>query len=152
MAFGKKKDKHKRFSTSVAAARTSDAALNAIRQDQAEEDQQDAIVRSNVYKMIDQGTGTIVDLWAPPRMKILSDYIELGDEALTICTVSNWPTQLQYGWLNRLLEDPSLADVKIDVSMHIHPLVHEGQEGLRSVKQAGGNVPWQEGDGCDTRV
>ena len=64
MAFGKKKDKHKRISTSVAAARTSDAALNAIRQDQAEEDQQDAIVRSNVYKMIDQGTCTIVDLWA----------------------------------------------------------------------------------------
>lgn len=126
VAFGRKnKGKGKRFSTSVAAARTSDAALNAIRQDQAEEDQQDAIVRSNVYKMIDQGTGTIVDLWAPPRMKILSDYIELGDEALTICTVSNWPTQLQYGWLNRLLEDPSIADVKIDVSMHIHPIRKE---------------------------
>lgn len=125
MAFGKKNRRGQRFSTSVSAARTSDAALAAIRQDQEAEDQQDAIVRSNVYKMIDQGSGTIVDLWAPPRMKILSDYIELGDEALTICTVSNWPTQLTYGWLNSLLEDPSLADVKIDVSMHIHPIRKE---------------------------
>jgi hypothetical protein len=125
MAFGKKKKQGPRFSSSVAAARTTDAALAAIQQSQDEEDKQEGVVRSNVYKMIDQGTGTIVDLWAPPRMKILSDYIELGDEALTICTVSNWPTKLSYGWLNSLLEDPSLSDVKIDVSMHIHPIRKE---------------------------
>lgn len=124
MAFGKKKQKPK-FSSSAAMARNNAELLEAVKQIQDEDEAEDAGVRSNIFKMIDQGTGTIVDLWAPPRMKIQSDYIEMGDEALTICTVSNWPTNLTYGWLNELLEDSDLADVKIDVSMHIHPIRKE---------------------------
>lgn len=128
MADKKRKKRRNGKSTitaSASAARTSSAALNAIRAEQSEKEDEASLVRNNVYKMIDQGTGTIVDLWAPPRMKILSDYIELGEETLAICTVSNWPTRLSYGWLNNLLEDPDLADVKIDVSMHIHPIRKE---------------------------
>lgn len=124
MAFGRKR-KGQKYTASVAAARTGDAALDAMIRDQNASDERETAIRSDVFKMIDQGTGTIVDLWAPPRMKILSDYIELGNEALAICTISNWPTRLSYGWLNQLLEDPSLSDVKIDVSMHIHPIRKE---------------------------
>lgn len=101
------------------------AALRAMQEDSRAEDADEKRIRSNVFKMIDQGTGTIEDLWAPPRMKLLSDYIELGDEALGVCTVSNWPTELSYGWLNQLLEDSSLTDVKIDASIHIHPVRKE---------------------------
>lgn len=119
----KRRNKKKATFTNVASmAKTQEAALAAMQEEHASEDEEDKRISQNVFKMIDQGTGTIEDLWAPPRMKIMSDYIELGDEALSICTVSNWPTSLSYGWLNMLLEDPSLAKIKIDVSMHIHPV------------------------------
>ena len=101
------------------------AALDAMMEEAQSQDETDYKIKSDIFKMIDQGRGSITDLWAPPRMKIQYDNIEMGDEALAIFTVSNWPESLAYGWLNDLLDDPALADVKMDVSMHIHPVRKE---------------------------
>lgn len=109
--------------TSVASLTNSDeAALQAMAEQRNRTDNEDTRIRRDIFKMIDQGVGSVTDLWAPPRMKILYDNIEMGDESLAVFTVSNWPEQLSYGWLNRILDDPSLADIKMDVSMHIHPI------------------------------
>lgn len=98
------------------------SALEAMRAEHERDDAEQQRIRKDIFKMIDQGVGSITDLWAPPRMKIKYDSIEMGDESLAIFTVSNWPTELSYGWLNRILDDANLTDVKMDVSMHIHPI------------------------------
>lgn len=102
-----------------------DAALRAIREANESDDAENLKIKSDIFRMIEQGTGTIEDLWAPPHMRIYSDYIDMNGEVLAICTISNWPDSLTYGWLNSLLEDETLSDVKIDVSMHIHPVRKE---------------------------
>lgn len=120
MAFGNKK---KRGLSRVASlAPDSASALEAMQMEREKDDEDLRHLRKDIFKMIDQGVGSITDLWAPPRMKIKYDSIELGDESLAIFTVSNWPTDLSYGWLNRIIDDPNLTDVKMDVSMHIHPI------------------------------
>lgn len=113
------------YKKATSMAHDNRAALNAMRANEEQASAEYERIRRDVYKMIDQGTGRIEDLWAPPRMKILNDYIELGEETLAVCTVSNWPSELTYGWLNALLEDPELAHVKIDASVHIHPIRKE---------------------------
>ena len=119
MAFGRKKN----GLTKVAARSTDpEAALEAMQAESEREDNDRIKIHKDIFKMIDQGVGSVTDLWAPPRMKIQYDNIEMGDEALAIFTVSNWPTDLSYGWLNRILDDSSLTDVKMDISMHIHPV------------------------------
>ena len=117
MAFGRKKN-----GLTKVAARSADpeAALDAMQAESEREDNDRIKIHKDIFKMIDQGVGSVTDLWAPPRMKIQYDNIEMGDEALAIFTVSNWPTDLSYGWLNRILDDSSLTDVKMDISMHIH--------------------------------
>ena len=119
MAFGRKKN-----GLTKVAARSADpeAALDAMQAESEREDNDRIKIHKDIFKMIDQGVGSVTDLWAPPRMKIQYDNIEMGDEALAIFTVSNWPTDLSYGWLNRILDDSSLTDVKMDISMHIHPV------------------------------
>ena len=106
------------------ASRSADpeAALAAMAAETERENSEQVRIRRDIFKMIDQGVGSVTDLWAPPRMKIQYDNIEMGDESLAIFTVSNWPTDLSYGWLNRILDDPDLTDVKMDISMHIHPV------------------------------
>lgn len=99
-----------------------DAALRAFTEENEEIDHEQIRIKRDIFKMIDQGVGSITDLWAPPRMKIKYDSIEMGDECLAIFTVSNWPTDLTFGWLNRILDDTNLTDIKMDVSMHIHPV------------------------------
>lgn len=119
VAFGRKQ----RGLTKVASlTQDPEAALRAMAQETERMDEEQQRIRKDIFKMIDQGVGSITDLWAPPRMKIKYDSIEMGDECLAIFTVSNWPTELSYGWLNRILDDPNLTDVKMDVSMHIHPI------------------------------
>lgn len=118
--FGKKKQQQYQ---DVAIA--SDNPLDSIRameEDIQRESAQDLRIRGEITKMIDQGVGSITDLWAPPRMRIMDDYIEMGDECVAVFTVSNWPTSLQYGWLSNLLTSPALSDIKMDVSLHIHPI------------------------------
>lgn len=119
VAFGKRQ----RSLTKVASYSSDpEAALRAMQEETEKIDQEQQRIRKDIFKMLDQGIGSITDLWAPPRMKIKYDSIEMGDECLAIFTVSNWPTDLSYGWLNRILDDPNLTDVKMDVSMHIHPV------------------------------
>ena len=116
----------RRRMTRVASMQGStDEALRAMQDDNSAEDAEARRIRGDIYKMLDQGTASITDLWAPPRMKILYDNIEMGDEALAVYTISNWPTELQYGWFNNLIDDDSLSDIKMDVSMHIHPIRKE---------------------------
>lgn len=116
----------RRRMTRVASMQGStDEALRAMQDDNSAEDAEARRIRGDIYKMLDQGTASITDLWAPPRMKILYDNIEMGDEALAVYTISNWPTELQYGWFNSLIDDDSLSDIKMDVSMHIHPIRKE---------------------------
>lgn len=109
--------------TNVASmASDPNAALRAMEQAAVQSDEEQTRIKRDIFKMIDQGVGSVTDLWAPPRMKIKYDSIEMGDECLAVFTVSNWPTELSYGWLPRLLDDPNLTDVKMDFSMHIHPI------------------------------
>ena len=116
----------RRRMTRVASMQGStDEALRAMQDDNSAEDAEARRIRGDIYKMLDQGTASITDLWAPPRMKILYDNIEMGDEALAVYTISNWPTELQYGWFNSLIDDDSLSDIKMDVSMHIPPIRKE---------------------------
>lgn len=96
--------------------------IQAIEAAEREENAESVRIRGDIRKMIDQGVGSVTDLWAPPRMRILEDYIEMGDECLAVFTVSNWPTALNYGWLSSLVTDSNLSDIKMDVSMHIHPI------------------------------
>lgn len=119
MAFGRRQ---RRIEKVASMAPTHATALDAMRQEFERDDAEQQRIRQDIFKMIDQGIGSITDLWAPPRMKIKYDSIEMGDESLAIFTVSNWPTELSYGWLNRILDDANLTDVKMDVSMHIHPV------------------------------
>lgn len=112
----------KKLTKVVSMTSDPEAALQAMSQAAQQKEQTDTHIQRDIFKMIDQGVGSITDLWAPPRMKIKYDSIELGDECLAIFTVSNWPTTLSYGWLNRILDDPNLSDIKMDVSMHIHPV------------------------------
>lgn len=115
--------KRKRGLTKVASMQSDpEAALRAIADESEKQDAEQERIRKDIFKMLDQGVGSITDLWAPPRMKIKYDSIELGDECLAIFTVSNWPTELSYGWLNRIIDDPNLTDIKMDISMHIHPV------------------------------
>lgn len=116
----------RRKMTRVASMQGStDEALRAMQEDNSAEDAEARRIRGDIYKMLDQGTASITDLWAPPRMKILYDNIEMGEESLAVYTISNWPTELQYGWFNNLIDDDSLSDIKMDVSMHIHPIRKE---------------------------
>lgn len=125
MAFGKGKKKRRSqatLSNVPTLANNPEVALDLLADEVAREDDEQVRIKRDVYKMIDQGVGSIVDLWAPPRLKILSDNIEIGNECLSIFTISNWPTSLSYGWLNSILDDPSIADIKKDISLHIHPV------------------------------
>ena len=117
--FGKKKTQYQ--DVAVASSNALDS-IRAMEQDEQRESAQDVRIRGEIKKMIDQGVGSITDLWAPPRMRIMDDYIEMGDECVAVFTVSNWPTSLQYGWLSDLVNTPLLSDVKMDVSLHIHPV------------------------------
>lgn len=119
MAFGNRKRK---LVNVASYASDPEAALRAMQDETEKIDAEQQRIRKDIFKMLDQGVGSITDLWAPPRMKIKYDSIEMGDECLAIFTVSNWPSDLSYGWLNRILDDTNLTDVKMDVSMHIHPV------------------------------
>lgn len=117
--FGKKNSQYQ----NVAVASSDPlSSIQAMEADEQRESAQDVRIRGEIRKMIDQGVGSITDLWAPPRMRIMDDYIEMGDECVAVFTVSNWPTSLQYGWLSELVNTASLSDVKMDVSLHIHPV------------------------------
>lgn len=102
-----------------------EAALLAISQDEAEQSERDARIRKDIKKMIDQGTASIMDLWAPPRLKILSDHVEFGEQLTATYTISSWANELQYGFLMSILESPDLMDIRIDKSFHIHPVKKE---------------------------
>ena len=120
--FNKKKGAAGKLTDVVSMSGGGDAALQAMQYENELQDEEELRIRQDIFKMIDQGVGSVTDLWAPPRMKILYDNIEMGDECLAIFTASNWPESLQYGWLSSLIDDPALTDVKMDVSLHIHPI------------------------------
>lgn len=101
------------------------AALDALQEDAEYGDNAEEQVRLDVRRMLDQGTGSIVDLWAPPRMRIMRDWIEMGDECLSVLTVTNWPAEIEYGSIMGLFDSPELSDIKIDINLHIHPIRKE---------------------------
>ena len=121
MAFGRKR-RDPGFTDVATLSNDPLTAINALDSENAKVDAEQERIKRDVTKMIDQGIGSVTDLWAPPRMKIQSDYIEMGDECLSTFTVSNWPTSLHYGWLTDVIDDSNLTDIKMDVSIHIHPI------------------------------
>ena len=124
MAFGKKR-KSGTFTDVASLNDDPMAALRAMTADNQAHDDEENRIKNDITKMIDQGIGSVTDLWAPPRMRIQNDYIEMGDECVSTFTVSNWPSSLHYGWLTQIIDDSSLTDVKMDISMHIHPIRKE---------------------------
>lgn len=121
LPFFKKKPK-RTFEDITSLTDDPNVALNVLQADKSRQAEEQERIKSDIFKMIDQGVGSITDLWAPPRMKIKFDHIELGDECLAIFTISNWPSALSYGWLVGIIDDPTLSDIKMDFSLNIYPV------------------------------
>jgi DNA helicase HerA-like ATPase len=65
-----------------------------------------------------QGTATLADLMAPPAIKYMPEYFEVGKLFCCSMAVTFYPRELFPGWMQGLTS----IDIRSDISMHIHPV------------------------------